>query len=56
MFVPSHWMSVVVAAAVWNYFIVKGVPPQWMSYVVLREYNVEQLEKLGCEYIPTNLE
>jgi len=31
-----------------------GAEPQWASFVVLRDYNKDSLEKLGCEELPAS--
>ncbi|MFW6311947.1 MAG: hypothetical protein ACOC1K_06910 [Nanoarchaeota archaeon] len=47
---------VAVGSAVYNYFFTDGVNAQWMSFVVLKEYNQNELEKLGCTYAPAKQE
>lgn len=37
---------------IWNYFTNPDLKKEWASFFVIREYSAEELEGLGCKYLP----
>ncbi|MEK6853962.1 MAG: hypothetical protein AABX60_01385, partial [Nanoarchaeota archaeon] len=64
---PAGWIAlgagvtVVGIASAVAFFLSGDAPPEWASYIVLREWNADETtnilkDELGCTYYPTKLE